>query len=113
LFAPVDAYCERLDASFWSEPVNAATNAGFLLAGVLLWRVVAQRRALGKTIASSVRSLPWLLGLIGLCSFLFHTVATVWAGLADTHFLWHLLNAAVLFLLSRELVQETTRARPG
>ena len=29
-----------------------------------------------------------------------------------THFLWHLLNAAVLFLLSRELLRETTSALP-
>ena len=26
LFAPLDIYCERLDAGFWSEPVNALTN---------------------------------------------------------------------------------------
>jgi hypothetical protein len=221
LLSSVDAYCERTGASFWSEPVNAATNAGFVLAAVLLWRVLAQRQAAGAAIASSIRSLPWSLALIGLCSFLFHTLATVWAGLADTvsillfgcvflyaflrhaagvgtwialagavlftltsyftpsllpagllnksgasfpyiagllaialflraggrpgwrvfvlgvllfcislalrtidlqacpilplgtHFLWHLLNAAVLFLLSRELVRETTDPRPG
>ena len=26
LFAALDIYCERTDASFWSEPVNALTN---------------------------------------------------------------------------------------
>jgi hypothetical protein len=23
----IDAYCERLDAGYWAEPVNAVTNA--------------------------------------------------------------------------------------
>ena len=27
----IDAYCERTDASYWSEPVNAVTNAAFLI----------------------------------------------------------------------------------
>ena len=26
LFASLDFYCERTDAGFWSEPVNALTN---------------------------------------------------------------------------------------
>jgi hypothetical protein len=220
LLSSVDAYCERTDASLWSEPFNAATNAAFLIAAVALWQAVAKTRTGGGTVALSVRSLPALLGLIGLCSLLFHTVATVWAGLTDTlsillfgcvflyaflrhaaglplwvaligagvftvasyftpgflpagflnrsgayfpyiagllaitvflraterpgwrvflfgvlvfcgslalrtidpqvcdafplgtHFLWHLLNAAVLFLLSRELLRETTSALP-
>lgn len=84
MFASVDAYCERTDASFWSEPVNAATNAAFVIAGVLLWRLIARLRGAGETIPASVRSLPWLLYLIGFTSFLFHTLATVWAGLADS-----------------------------
>ena len=28
----IDAYCERTDPSYWSEPVNAVTNAAFLIA---------------------------------------------------------------------------------
>ncbi len=84
LLSSVDAYCERTDAGLWSEPVNAATNAAFVVAGVLLWHVIARLRASGASVPSSVRSLPWLLCLIGLGSFLFHTLATVWAGLADT-----------------------------
>lgn len=84
MFALVDAYCERTDASFWSEPVNAATNAAFLIAGVLLWQSLTRLRVSGEIVPRSVRSLPWLLCLIGLSSFLFHTLATVWAGLADT-----------------------------
>jgi hypothetical protein len=84
LLSSVDAYCERTDPSLWSEPLNAVTNAAFLVAAVLLWQTVESTRSAGATVAPSVRSLPALLGLIGLCSLLFHTVATVWAGLADT-----------------------------
>ena len=31
-FEAVDGYCERVDAAFWSEPINAVTNAAFLIA---------------------------------------------------------------------------------
>ena len=31
-FRAVNSYCERTDAGYWSEPVNALSNAGFLLA---------------------------------------------------------------------------------
>lgn len=84
LTSSVDAYCERIDASFWSEPYNALTNAAFLIAAVALWRAVERRHAGRMAAPLAVRCLPWSLGLIGLCSFLFHTLATVWAGLADT-----------------------------
>jgi hypothetical protein len=62
-------YCERLGPDFWAEPLNAVTNAAFILAGLaayLVWR------------SRPVRDWP-LLGLIGLVfaigigSFLFHT----------------------------------------
>lgn len=74
---PIDAYCERLDPSFWAEPVNAVTNAGFLVAAC----VMAMR------LRGSDLPLAWtlivLLALIGIGSFLFHTFARPWAALAD------------------------------
>ena len=74
-FAQVDAYCERTDFSFWSEPVNALTNLGYIL--VALWFLRAMRGVpLGRVLAA-------LLLAIGIGSFLFHTLATGWAGLAD------------------------------
>ncbi|TVP74358.1 MAG: hypothetical protein EA339_00485 [Rhodobacteraceae bacterium] len=69
------AYCERTDFSFWSEPVNAATNAAFLLVALWVW---PRTRGLGLA-----RMMVWLLALIGIGSFLWHTHATRWAGLAD------------------------------
>lgn len=73
----VNSYCERLDASFWSEPVNALSNAGFLFAAALVWRLPEVRRDPGAWL------LTLLLVAIGVGSFLFHTFAEVWAMLAD------------------------------
>ena len=80
-FSQIDIYCERTDLSFWSEPLNAVTNLAFLMAAVLLWR--AQSEATRPADAQD-RVLVVLIGAIGVASFLFHTLATVWAALADT-----------------------------
>ncbi|TCP62946.1 hypothetical protein EV663_101208 [Rhodovulum bhavnagarense] len=72
---PIDAYCERSDPSFWAEPVNALTNAAFLVAAAVMWPRVA-----GMPMA---RALCVVLGLIGIGSFLFHSLANAVAGLAD------------------------------
>jgi len=79
----IDAYCERIDPGLWSEPANAFTNLGFLLAAWLLWRELAELRVAGARLPASIVALPALLALIGVCSFLFHTLATLWASLAD------------------------------
>lgn len=71
----VIAYCERMDVTYWSEPVNAVTNASFLIAAALVWRQAAD--------LPLARALVVVLGLIGAGSFLWHTHATRWAGLAD------------------------------
>lgn len=84
LLRSVDIYCERIDESLWSEPVNALTNAGFFLAAWMLHREIARLRQSGAVMAPSLVALPPLLALIGLCSLLFHTLATLWAGLADS-----------------------------
>ena len=70
---PVDIYCERLDASFWSEPINAITNLAFIIAGFLIWRIGSPRS----------RLMAILLILIGLGSFSFHTFANRLTGLLD------------------------------
>jgi hypothetical protein len=78
--APVSQYCERADASFWAEPLNAATNAAFLVAAAaafLIWR-----RAGARDWASL--ALIIVAVAVGLGSFTFHTVATRGAALADT-----------------------------
>lgn len=72
----VNAYCERTGFGFWSEPVNALTNLAFLIAALWLWR-----QARGLVLA---QVLCVILFAIGIGSFLFHTYATRWAGVADT-----------------------------
>lgn len=75
-----DAYCERTDLSFWSEPVNAVTNAAFLIAALWMWRRTAGMPLPYKRWA---RVLCVILFAIGIGSFLFHTHATAWAATAD------------------------------
>jgi hypothetical protein len=76
---PVDLYCERTDASFWSEPANALTNTAFLIAaGAALW---SWRRAGSRD--GAALALIAVVAAVGLGSFTFHTVATRGAALAD------------------------------
>jgi hypothetical protein len=70
--APVRLYCERTSAAFWAEPVNALTNAAFLLAAIaafVQWRRAGSRD--GPALALIV-----VLAAIGFGSFAFHTLAT-------------------------------------
>jgi hypothetical protein len=76
---PVIDYCERRAHGFWSEPVNALTNIAFLLAAaaaVALWRRWddADYPALALIVVTA---------LVGVGSFIFHTVATRGAMLFD------------------------------
>ncbi|MEM8793042.1 MAG: hypothetical protein AAGE80_15590 [Pseudomonadota bacterium] len=85
----IDAYCERMSAEFWAEPVNALTNIAFIIAGIfcLIYARVMQKRD------GAVTYLGALICVIGVGSFLFHTFATRWAALADT-------GPIMLFILS-------------
>ncbi|MBU2665239.1 hypothetical protein KOI35_17180 [Actinoplanes bogorensis] len=51
----MDAYCERLGPGLGGEPLNAVSNAAFLIAAVLLLA------------RGGIRPLPVLLGVVGLC----------------------------------------------
>ena len=73
--AQSDGYCERTDLTFWSEPVNAVTNLAFIIAALWMWQ-----RSRGVVEAQVLCA---ILFAIGVGSFLFHTYATAWAGLAD------------------------------
>lgn len=73
----IDGYCERTGPEFWSEPINAATNAAFLVAAYVMWRRTGGRLPLAT-------GMVVLLAAIGVGSFLFHTYATAWAAMADT-----------------------------
>ncbi len=92
-FAPIDMYCERTHHGIISEPINLATNMGFLIAAVVMWY-----RA--KTI-KACRILSMMLASIGIASALHHSFAQTWAALIDV------LSIAVfvftyLFLANRD-----------
>lgn len=81
-FAPIDAYCERTSAAFWAEPVNALSNAAFLVAAALVFRLWRRRAAIEGGDRATL-ALIALVAVIGVGSFLFHTFADRWSVLAD------------------------------
>ncbi len=79
LLAPIDNYCERLDVGLLAEPLNAVTNAAFLVAAWLLFK---RYRAQG----AKDREAFWLIlevAVVGIGSLLFHTFANHLTMLAD------------------------------
>ena len=74
----IDSYCERTGPEYWSEPVNAVTNAAFVIAALIMWRRT------GDEALTISRALIVILALIGIGSYLFHTHGQVWAAIADT-----------------------------
>lgn len=75
----IDNYCERLGPGFWAEPWNAVTNAAFILAALLALRFAVHKGRLDVPLAVLIA----ITVAVGIGSFLFHTVATLWALLAD------------------------------
>ena len=76
-FRSVDNYCERSDPGYWSEPVNALTNAAFVIAALWAWRLAARAGDRGAQVLAAI------LGLIGIGSYVFHTHAQIWSLWAD------------------------------
>ncbi|MEM9762271.1 MAG: ceramidase domain-containing protein [Pseudomonadota bacterium] len=77
--ARINNYCERMSDAFWAEPINAITNAAFIIAAIL---ALGYARRQGRLDGATVFLLATLTA-IGVGSFLFHTFATSWAALAD------------------------------
>jgi hypothetical protein len=91
----IDMYCERTSPDLFAEPLNALTNIAFLIAAFAAWRFARRHGA-----TPVVRILIATTAAIGVGSFLFHTIATAWAVLADIIpifvfmlvYLWHALR---------------------
>lgn len=80
----VDEYCERVDFSFWSEPVNAVTNLAIIIAALLALKLYSKEFPLHKhKHRPNVLLLIAVVLCIGVGSFLYHTFATIWAGYLD------------------------------
>ncbi|MFD1510903.1 ceramidase domain-containing protein [Lacimonas salitolerans] len=93
----IDLYCERTAPGFWNEPINALSNAAFLVAALLALRVYARR---GRHDVPDL-ILILLAAAIGVGSFLFHTFATGWSELADVVPIWSFVAFFVLVTIYR------------
>jgi hypothetical protein len=100
----VDIYCERTSAAFWAEPVNALSNAAFVLAAI--WGAVEARNR--REDAPLVWLLIGMAAVIGAGSFLFHTYANRWSELADTLPIWSFVALYVFVAVHRK-----AGVRPG
>lgn len=83
-------YCERgQQDAFWAEPLNAITNASFIIAAIFALALALRNRRLDGPVI-------WLIAItfaVGVGSFLFHTYAMVWSAILDT-------TPIMLFILS-------------
>ncbi len=96
--APIDAYCERLAPGFAAEPLNAISNLAFVAAATYGF-VIARHEQSGWT----VWLLSCLVAIIGVGSFLFHTLANRWSMLADVIPITIFIYAYFVFALRRFL----------
>ncbi|MCY3880297.1 MAG: ceramidase domain-containing protein [Rhodobacteraceae bacterium] len=93
----IDLYCERTSVGLWDEPVNAISNIAFLLAAA--WALpVAMRRGRREALELAVILLG---GSIGIGSFLFHTMASPAAELADVIPIWSFVALYVFMIIWR------------
>ena len=76
----MDAYCERTTPGLLAEPLNAVTNASYLLAGWAAWYLA---RRSGR-LSAGIQVLLWLSVSVGIGSGLWHTFATAWALVLDS-----------------------------
>ena len=92
----IDLYCERVSPEFWAEPLNAISNLSFVIAA--LWGGLSARKR--GEFDTSTKVLCLLGALIGLGSFLFHTLANLWSSFADVIPIWSFvaLYMLVVFL---------------
>ncbi len=75
----IDNYCERLEPGLWAEPLNAVTNAAFLVAAFLAWLLARRENAVNVQTVILIA----LIAMIGVGSALFHTFATTLTLLSD------------------------------
>jgi hypothetical protein len=97
-WARIDLYCERTDAGFWSEPLNALTNLAFLVAAIAI--ASRARRDHGR-LGWDAAVLGGLAALVGVGSFFFHTFATVWGRWLDLVFIAAFVYALLALCLVR------------
>lgn len=93
----LSAYCERAGPGLWAEPANTLSNLAYVIAAAVVWRMQARLKAEAGACPADVQLLAPLLLLVAGGSFLFHALATRWAGTLDTLFI---LSFCCAFLYS-------------
>lgn len=93
---------------FWAEPVNAVTNASFLVAAIAAWHLAARRGVLTE----GTWTLLVLAAAIGCGSFLFHTLVNRWTMWLDIVPI-ALFQVAFLWLAGRSMLQFSATATAG
>ncbi len=94
-FSPyIDLYCERTAAGVMNEPLNAISNASFVLAAWWNWRL---HRAQESLVGFS--TLCVLASLIGIGSFAFHTVPNTATQWLDVGAIWGFVVTLVVLLV--------------
>lgn len=79
LLEPIDIYCERLSGALLAEPVNFVTNLSFIIAAAWLYRSYRQANKRDGFLLVLIG----MVGVIGIGSGIFHSVATRGAMLLD------------------------------
>lgn len=103
---PQTTYCERgLAPNFWAEPINALTNIAFPIAGYLGYSVLQNHRIRSK----ELMIMPWLLSLVGLGSFIYHTARNSVTLIFDAVPIYIFILYA-LFLTLKELFESKSKA---
>jgi hypothetical protein len=97
--ASIFDYCERTSAAFWAEPVNAATNAGFILAAIAGIALIARLPARERSFWHMFFVADFI--AIGIGSFLFHTMPGKGTELADTGPIGLFMLAYLVYALRR------------
>lgn len=96
-FAPLDLYCERTGPGLLAEPLNALSNAAFLLAALIASRETRK--------ASRDDAFLWVLialvAVIGAGSTAFHTFANHWSRIADVAPITAFIHAFFLYAMRR------------
>ncbi len=105
LLTSLDLYCERADATLWSEPVNALTNLLIVAAGLS-----GLRKVRAHDTGSYAEVLCWWVVAIGVGSLLFHTTAIELTKWADIVPIGTFTLALAIFCLRRFARLSWTRA---
>ena len=92
--AYIDLYCERTASGFMNEPVNAFSNASFVLAA--WWNLRTMPTAMSSLGATL---LCVLAALIGVGSFAFHTVPNTATQWLDVGAIWGFVVTFVVLLI--------------